>query len=373
VTNAYREWLNVVELVDSPTAARHEPDPPSAQEAARVLNRYWKKDPDWATFLWLAMVIGSRRGELCGLRWCDVDFAARIVTVAFSEQQLRHRRRRKDTKTHQQRRISFDADTEQVLLALHTRAVERCGKLGLTLEPSAYLFSYEPDGAVGWKPGTVTQRYRRTARRLGLRSTRLHSLRHYSASELVAAGVDLRTVAGRLGHGSGGATTLRVYSAWSPGADERAATVISKQLPRPGRANDAEPILVNGVSLICRCGNASTWASLHADGRHVSARCAECGTMVNAVDPEQAAIAGTEPEDEEPRSPYQLIAAQLRARIAAGELAPGQPLPSLKEIMQEHGCSMGTAHRAVALLAEDGLTTTRRGFRAVVARDEPGV
>jgi hypothetical protein len=36
----------------------------------------------------------------------------------------------------------------------------------------------------------------------------MHSLRHYSATELIAAGVDVRTVAGRLGHGSGGATTL---------------------------------------------------------------------------------------------------------------------------------------------------------------------
>jgi len=51
------------------------------------------------------------------------------------------------------------------------------------------------------------------ATKLKLRSTRLHSLRHYSATELVAAGVDLRTVAGRLGHGSSGATTLKVYAA----------------------------------------------------------------------------------------------------------------------------------------------------------------
>src|SRR6185437_10356196 len=48
---------------------------------------------------------------------------------------------------------------------------------------------------------------------LGIR-TRLHSMRHYSATELLASGVDLRTVAGRLGHGPGGAITLRVYAAW---------------------------------------------------------------------------------------------------------------------------------------------------------------
>ncbi|MGW0231504.1 hypothetical protein ACWDWO_24625 [Actinopolymorpha singaporensis] len=47
---------------------------------------------------------------------------------------------------------------------------------------------------------------------LGIRTT-LHKLHHYSATELIAAGVDVRTIAGRLGHGGGGATTLRVYAA----------------------------------------------------------------------------------------------------------------------------------------------------------------
>ena len=47
-------------------------------------------------------------------------------------------------------------------------------------------------------PDTVTQRYGRLVKRLGF-DTHLHSLRHYSATELIAAGVDIRTVAGRLG------------------------------------------------------------------------------------------------------------------------------------------------------------------------------
>jgi integrase len=42
----------------------------------------------------------------------------------------------------------------------------------------------------------------------------LHQLRHYSATELIAAGVDVRTVADHLGHGGGGSTTLRTYTAW---------------------------------------------------------------------------------------------------------------------------------------------------------------
>jgi integrase len=62
--------------------------------------------------------------------------------------------------------------------------------------------------------------------------THLHELRHYSATELLTAGVDLRTVAGRLGHGDG-TTILRHYAAWVAAADQQAASVVSTHLPQP--------------------------------------------------------------------------------------------------------------------------------------------
>jgi site-specific recombinase XerD len=68
--------------------------------------------------------------------------------------------------------------------------------------------------------------------KLGLRTHR-HALRHYSATELLTAGVDLRTLAGRLCHGGGEATTLKVYAAWVVGADKKAAQLIASGLPRP--------------------------------------------------------------------------------------------------------------------------------------------
>ena len=68
--------------------------------------------------------------------------------------------------------------------------------------------------------------------KLGIR-THLHAIRHYSATELLASGVDLRTVAGRLGHGSGGATTLRVYAAWVARADQAASELLVGRLPLP--------------------------------------------------------------------------------------------------------------------------------------------
>ena len=80
-------------------------------------------------------------------------------------------------------------------------------------------------------PSSMTRRYKRLAEKLGLES-HLHELRHYSATELLTAGFDLRTVAGRLGHGDG-TTTLRHYAASVAAADQQAASIISAGLPLP--------------------------------------------------------------------------------------------------------------------------------------------
>jgi len=84
------------------------------------------------------------------------------------------------------------------------------------------------DGSTMTHPDSVTQRYGRLARRVGV-DTHLHCLRHYSATELIAAGVDIRTVAGRLGHAGGGSTTLRTYTAFVHEADQRAATALANR------------------------------------------------------------------------------------------------------------------------------------------------
>jgi integrase len=106
----------------------------------------------------------------------------------------------------------------------------------LALTDDAFVFSLAVDGSVHLKPDAVSQRYARLARRLGI-STTIHKLRHYSATELISAGVDVRTVAGRLGHGGGGTTTLKVYAAWVSESDQRASTSLFARLPaRPDAA-----------------------------------------------------------------------------------------------------------------------------------------
>lgn len=115
----------------------------------------------------------------------------------------------KDTKTHRMRRIALDPELVKVLQEHRARWDVQAAELGLDALDEAYLFSYKPDQSEPHDPSGVTHRYSKMCAGLGIES-HLHALRHFSATELLGAGVDLRTVAGRLGHGGGGVTTLRV-------------------------------------------------------------------------------------------------------------------------------------------------------------------
>jgi hypothetical protein len=136
----------------------------------------------------------------------------------------------KDTKDHQQRRIALDPETLTLLAAHRQTCQEHAAAVGLALTEDAFVFSRAPDGSKHLLPDSVSQRYSKMAKTLGIKTT-LHKLRHYSATELIAAGVDIRTVAGRLGHGGGGTTTLKVYTAWVSEQDQRAARNLFSRMP----------------------------------------------------------------------------------------------------------------------------------------------
>lgn len=245
----YRQLgINPAELAQPPAFHRGNPDPPSPAEAAALLNAAWA-EPEWGLFRWLSMVAGSRRGEMCGLRWRHIDLDRGTLAVERSVAQTKNGLLEKSTKSSQDRGVALDPQTVEFLRA-HRAVVEaRCAALGVQPLTGGFVFSLDPDGARPLLPRSVTQRYRRMATRLGLRSTRLHALRHYTATELLAAGVDRRTVAGRLGHSDGSATTLRIYAGRVAEADRRAAVAMADLMPcmprptasRPARTSASPP------------------------------------------------------------------------------------------------------------------------------------
>lgn len=179
--------------------------------------------------MWLVMTTGLRRGELCGLRFSRVNLDTETITVSRNLVNGKE----KDTKTHQSRRIALDSETVALLREHRTRVQARIETLDATFTDDLFVFtsSKTPDHSAPYSPNAVTQRYKDMAARLGI-DTHFHALRHYSATELLTAGIDLRTVAGRLGHGGGGATTLRVYAAWVAASDRKAAEILGARMPK---------------------------------------------------------------------------------------------------------------------------------------------
>lgn len=229
------DWLesNPARMAQRPKQKPPEPDPPSPAEAARLVDEAFRMDEDWGTLVWLVMTTGLRRGEVCILRWTRVDLDVGQIEIRSSYRLRKGIGTEKDTKTHQMRRIALDTETVVLLRELKQRWRARLAKLELELTDDMYVFTgyRQAVPTVPYSPHGVSSRYKDMADRLGI-DTHIHALRHYSATELLSAGIDLRTVAGRLGHGGGGATTLRVYAAWVAASDRKAAEILGSRMPR---------------------------------------------------------------------------------------------------------------------------------------------
>jgi hypothetical protein len=137
---------------------RNEPDAPTPEEIKLLIERAEEKDPGLATLLFVAATTGCRRGELCGLRWSDVDFEKGVLLVRRSVSDLPGRVEIRTTKTGHVRKMALDSATLSVLTLLRKRAATDYVSLGTSLGADAYLWSSSPDCMSPLRPGGVTSR-----------------------------------------------------------------------------------------------------------------------------------------------------------------------------------------------------------------------
>lgn len=146
----------------------------------------------------LSLNTGLRRGELFSLKWADVDFAQKNLTVTGEA-----------AKTGRTRHVPLNEEAMTILLKWKQQA-------GLK---SVYVFS----GKSGEPFHDVRKSWHGLLTKAEIKNFRWHDLRHTFASKLVMAGVDLNTVRELLGH-SDYKMTLR-YAHLAP---EHKAAAVSK-------------------------------------------------------------------------------------------------------------------------------------------------
>ena len=172
--------------------------------------------------LWvLLLTTGMRRGELAGLRWCDVDLDARVLSVVRTRVSVAYSVCESDPKTRSSRRtITLDARVVGVLRAHRRRQLEERLAWGGAWTDTGYVFTRED----GWPmhPERISVLFSRLVEIAGVPKIRLHDLRHTSASLALASGVHPKVVGERLGHSSI-SVTLDLYSHVMPSLQAEAA------------------------------------------------------------------------------------------------------------------------------------------------------
>jgi integrase len=228
------DWVpsNPAAKSSPPKISRKPIEVPTLEELLLLTDACDAHDPRLGFAVHLAAVTGARRGEVLALRWSDFDERRRVVRIwnavilgEGDKPTLKY-----GTKTGKERTVSLDDWTFEKLNEYRARCDQNAREAKVRLRETAFLFSNEIDGSEPMSPDYLSSMYEKARKTAGLNGLRLHDLRHYHATALLTSGVDVATVAGRLGHAGGGRMTLEVYAHFIEPADRRAAELAVKQL-----------------------------------------------------------------------------------------------------------------------------------------------
>lgn len=240
-----RKWgwvrRNVAEDATPPSMPRPVVQPPTVNEVRRLILEGTKRNPVATALLVVAATTGARRGELCGLRHSRLGLtdAGAHMKVTRNVIDLPGRVEEKDTKTHRNRRVSLDPFTVAVLRAHLAAQADLAETAGVELAADPYVFSQAVDGSAPYRPDRITGFFRRTRAALDLEHVKMHHLRHFMATQAIAAGQDIQRISGRLGHART-STTLDIYAHFIPSSDQLIADHMGELLGGPMPAEEPD-------------------------------------------------------------------------------------------------------------------------------------
>ena len=206
------------------------------EEIPKLMDALSDAPPQYSVITQLALLLGARRGEICALRWSDVDFEKGTLSIKRTVQSIPGIGLVFNApKTRRGKRcLRIGADCVELLQEYRRYQKVKRFRIGsawvrkVTLEngnvvDNDMLFTkwngepMDPDIISSWFPKFLEAH--------DLPSIHFHSLRHSNASILIAAHVPITTVSGRLGHAQT-STTLNYYASAIQSADAAAADAL---------------------------------------------------------------------------------------------------------------------------------------------------
>jgi len=159
------------------------------------LNSYLMNNPSNSNVgILLSAATGIRIGELCALRWSDIDFEKRIITINATVQRIKN----------------FEGNTATKVIITLPKSQTSAREIPIPdfLYPLLKNICTEQDDYIlsGTKkitePRTMQYRFKSILKKLDLPDVNFHSLRHIFATKCIAVGFDIKTLSEVLGHSS---------------------------------------------------------------------------------------------------------------------------------------------------------------------------
>ena len=173
-----------------------------------------ENDEVWHDLFFMELMTGLRRGEICGLKWNDIDEKNRILhvrkTIRYAKKQLIVG----ETKTNEgNRKIVLPASVLDMLMKRKEKSI------------SEWIFPKSLNPTMPIDPASAYRRLKEILKKADLPEMRFHDLRHTFATHAAASGIDPRTLAGILGH-TKPSFTLDAYTHVTTDMQKRAAGIV---------------------------------------------------------------------------------------------------------------------------------------------------
>ena len=182
------------------------------------LNRFMdaiEKEPWWYDFFYTEITTGLRRGEICGLKWDDIDFRTGQVKIRRGITKGKMGKLEVgETKTATGRRVFKLPQSTLTLLKKRSEWAT-----------TVWIFPSQRNPAEPVSPSSAYHRLKYILAQAELPLIRFHDLRHTFATHAIKNGVDAKTLSGILGH-TNASFTLDRYTHVTKDMNDSAADVV---------------------------------------------------------------------------------------------------------------------------------------------------